>query len=152
MKTNLDLTYPRRLSIYIREERPELLTEVSEKIIDKLLIRLDLTQQRNYSEVKIVWVFFTMYSIISRDLHLFRRIYKDAKFAESMFQNALALLNDKLVNAELYKQYNQYYDKNRALLTEQNVIVSQTLVEYWLLNEHYYVSVDSISKDYVAEL
>jgi hypothetical protein len=151
MVQNLDLSLARRLSIYISEEQPDLLQDISEKIIDKLILRLDLSQ-RDYAGIKAVWTFITMYCIITRDLWLFKRSYRNLKQAEVIFKDAINLLNDKVLNKNLLEQYQAFYNTNELLLNDDNLVMSCTVVESWLLMEHYYNSVDSIAVKYIIDL
>lgn len=151
MVQNLDLSLARRLSIYISEERPDLLQDVSEKIIDKLILRLDLNQ-RDYAEIKAVWIFITMYCIITRDLWLFKRSYRNLKQAEVIYKDAIKLLNDEVLNKELLERYQDFYKTNILFLNNDNLVMSCTVVENWLLMEHFYSSVDSIAVNYIIDL
>lgn len=151
MRQDLDLSLPRRLSIYVREEHPELLLEISEKIVSRLSLRLELNQ-RDYDGIKVTWIFITMYCIITRDLWLFKRIYRNLKLAEVIFNDAIKLLNDKILDDTVLRQYKNFFAENKNLLTQHNLIVSHTVVENWLLIEHYFSAVDGIAVNYIVNL
>ena len=151
MKQDLDLSLPRRLSIYVREEHPELLLEISEKIVSRLILRLELNQ-RDYDGIKAMWTFMTMYCIVTRDLWLFKRIYRNLKLAEVIFNDALKLLNDKILDDTVLSQYTNFFIENKNLLTKHNLIVSHAVVENWLLIEHYFSAVDGVAVNYIVNL
>lgn len=150
---NMSLTPARRLSIYIREEQPKLLAKISEEIINKLMLRLEINKQCEQSEIKIVWTFATMYCIITRDLLLFKRMFRNVAHARVMFEHAinyaLNISNDRVINEILAEQYKNYFDKNSLHITINNVILAQNIVEDWLLSQQYLVAVDAIAKNYI---
>lgn len=157
MVKDIELSNARRLSIFIREEHPELLLEISKKIVDKLVLRLNMNQ-REFREVKAVWIFSLMFCVITRDLWLFKRINKDSDHARILFGNALEFVSnvnaDKVIKPALAKQFIEFYSKNRNYLTISNAIVGQTIVESWILHEQYLAylaSIDIIAGSYITK-
>lgn len=152
MIKGIELSNARRLSIYIKEEHPELLQEISEKIVNKLIVRLELNQ-RDYQDVKTVWIFSVMFCVVTRDLWLFKRMFRDADHARILFTNALGYLaniqSDRVIKSSMASQLTNYYECNKKNLTVSNVIVAQTIVESWVLHEQFLASIDSIVGLYI---
>jgi hypothetical protein len=152
MVKGIELSNARRLSIYIREEHPELLQEISEKIVNKLIVRLGLNQ-RDLQDVKTVWIFSVMFCVVTRDLWLFNRMYKDADHARILFGYSLSYISniqrDSVINSVMAKQLTNYFEYNKENLTVFNAIVAQTIVESWVLHEQFLASIDSIVGLYI---
>ncbi len=150
---DMNLTLARRLSIYIREEKPEKLTQISQEIIAKLMRRLEIQKQRDLSDIQAVWVLATMYCIITRDLFLFKRMFRDATHIKVMFEHAInynkLLEHDKIINPILAMQYKNFFSKYRNHLTVNNALVAQTIIEDWLLPQQFMLAVDSVAKNYI---
>lgn len=150
---DMNLSLARRLSIFIREEQPQKLLQISQEIINKLMIRLDIQKQRDLSDINAVWVLATMYCIITRDLFLFRRMFRDAAHIKAMFEHAInynqLLEQDKIINPILAKQYKEFFASHKDYLTINNALVAQTIVEDWLLPQQFLLAVDGVAKNYI---
>lgn len=150
---NNDFEEMRRLSIYIQESYPEKMSELAIKIVDGLMERLDANRTRRLIEVRNIYIFFVMYSLITRDLYYFCRIFTKMENLLAIFNDAAecATRKDKSIKEIMFKQLNAFYKEQSSIFSVSNLTVAKNMETQQRFNYAFEKSCIEIFHEYIKE-
>ena len=140
---------PKRLSVYIQNSHPEKMTEVSIKLADQLMSRLDV--HRDLLEIRNIYIFFIMYAFMTKDLYLFSRIFISLENVQAIYQEALNLIEipDKSINPTLLKQFLDFHKEQKNIFKLSKIALSKSLENKIKLNHAFDDSCHVVAKEYL---
>jgi hypothetical protein len=140
---------PKRLSVYVQCEFPETLTEISMKLADQLMIRLDVN--RDLLEVRNLYTFFIMYSFLTKDLYLFSRIFISLENVQAIFTEAINLITtpDHSIKPELLAQFIGFYNEQQKVFNISRIALSKTLENKYRLASLFDDACHVVAKEYL---
>ncbi len=118
---------PKRLSVYVQNDCPEQMSEISIKLADELMIRLDVN--RDLLEIRNIYIFFVMYSFLTKDLSLFARIFISLENVNAIYKEALNVIQtpDKSISPLLINQFIEFYREQKDIFQISRLALSKTL-------------------------
>ena len=142
------------LSRLIQSEQPQLLTEISIKLTDKLIARMDT--YRKSPAVRSLYIYVCMYSILTHDIGFLMTILRLApdsllsllKEAEKIKINSGIELNNSLI-----KQFVRFREESESVFTLENIVLALTLVKNDKdFNYNFSDAVFWVAKDYLPKM
>lgn len=150
-----ELSILNRLSVYIQFEHPNQMLEITIKISDTFVVFLDIKDTaRNHQQIRNIYIFLMMYSLINKNLLLFPRLFTSLEVIRIALKDAIKLVQDNKTilstsSAQLHMQFAQFHSENSHIFTDENILLS-TIVESPIdFKDSFERSVIRIANDYL---
>ena len=143
-----------KLSKFIQIEQSEKMTEVSLRLADELMVRLQgVSPTRDLLEIQNIYAFFLMYALITKDLMLFLRILfnNDEMALQNIYQESMSLKNsrDKLVKPALLKQFTDFHNEQQHIFNKGNLTLAKYFAKTIKFKHSFYNSCYVVAREYI---
>lgn len=140
----------KRLSTFIQEEKQELMTEIVIKISDFMMLKTK--SKRDVHDIRNIYIYFMMYSLITKDLLLFPRIFSSLANVQAIFLESrefIIEMKPELSNAVLIKQFINFYNQISPIFNITKLALAKTFESPENLLDNYQDAILHTAKDYI---
>ncbi len=141
-----------RLSVYLREESPEKIKEIALEIANQMISMIS-NEVRDIKFIRNIYLFLIMYSVMTKDLSLFTRIFSTLENLQLIYQDAVKLCseNQQIRNPILQSEFKKFFETNMKSVSIDQLAIARSIEYKKKFNIVFQEACIHVGSNYISE-